>query len=206
MQPENRREHIIDLVRERERFTVDELADQLQTSRETIRRDLTEFANRGVIRKVHGGATTPSLVLSPGRAEGSFAVRMQSKLRAKRAIGRRAAALFHARDTLFVDAGSTTLCFAEELARRPSLTVTTNSVAIVETMGRAKGGHRMFLVGGEYHDEVGETAGALAVEQVRRIHASHAVLTVGAIGAGGIMDYDLGEAEVAREMVATPAA
>jgi len=49
---------------------------------------------------------------------------------------------------------------------------------------------------------VGETVGALAIEQIGRFHASHAVLTIGAVEPGGIMDYDLGEAEVARATLA----
>src|SRR4051794_33434420 len=199
MQVEHRRERIVDFVREREHITVDQLADLLHTSRETIRRDLTELATRGLVRKVHGGATIPGLAVSK---ESPFTIRLQSNLPAKRAIARKAAGLFDRGDTLFLDAGSTTLCFAEELARRTGLTVITNSVAIVQILARANGGHRAFLVGGEYHDEVGETVGALAVEQIQRFHASHAILTVGSVEPSGIMDYDLGETEVARAMLA----
>jgi DeoR/GlpR family transcriptional regulator of sugar metabolism len=188
--------------RDRNRVTVDQLANLLQASKETIRRDLTELAERGIIRKVHGGATTLGLSLPADCSESPFALRLQANLRAKRAIARKAASLFGADDTLFIDAGSTTLYFAEELARRPSLTVITNSIAIVGIIARAGAGHRSFLIGGEYREEVGETVGALTVEQIRRFHAAHAVLTVGAIESGGIMDYDLGEAEVARAMVA----
>src|SRR5215213_7325852 len=128
MQSKERRERIVDLVRDRNRVTVDQLANFLQASKETIRRDLTELAERGIIRKVHGGATTPGLSLPTDRSESPFALRLQASLRAKRAISRKAASLFGAGDTLFIDAGSTTLYFAEELARRPSLTVITNSI------------------------------------------------------------------------------
>ena len=42
-----RRERIVQMVRERERVTVDALAEVLGTSKETIRRDLTDLAERG---------------------------------------------------------------------------------------------------------------------------------------------------------------
>lgn len=201
MRPTDRRDVIVDLVREHERVTVDFLAHQLTTSCETIRRDLTELAARGLIRKFHGGATLPDLAGIGLKAEGSFQARMQENLREKRAIGRRAAALFSPGDTLFIDTGTTTVIFAEELARLSRLTVITNSLSIAQTIARGEG-NRAFLLGGEYSDDASENLGTLAVEQVSRFHATYAVLTVGAIEPDGILDYNLNEAEIARAMVA----
>ena len=116
MKPGIRRERIVDLVRERERVSVDDLAALLGSSRETIRRDLTELAGRGLIRKVHGGAMMPEVP-----REGAFPARLSEAIREKRAVARAAAALFGAGDTLFIDTGTTTLLFAEELARRPGV-------------------------------------------------------------------------------------
>ena len=201
MRPTDRRDVIVDLVREHERVTVDFLARQLKTSCETIRRDLTDLEARGLLRKFHGGATLPDLSGIGLKVEGSFQARMQEHLREKRAIGRRAAALFSPGDTLFIDTGTTTVVFAEELARLSRLTVTTKSLSIVETIARGEG-NRAFLLGGEYSDDASENLGTLAVEQVSRFHATYAVLTVGAIEPDGALDYNLNEAEIARAMVA----
>ncbi len=57
LRPDARRERIVQLVREQARVSVDALAEELGASRETIRRDLTELAERGRVRKIHGGAT-----------------------------------------------------------------------------------------------------------------------------------------------------
>jgi DeoR family glycerol-3-phosphate regulon repressor len=127
---------------------------------------------------------------------------MQEHLREKRAIARRAAALFSPGDALFIDTGTTTVVFAEELARLSRLTVISNSIAMVQTIVRGNSSNRAFLIGGRYRDEGGENLGTLAVEQITRFRAPHTVLTAGAIGADGIMDYDLSEAEVAIAMVA----
>jgi len=202
MRPSDRRDLIVDLVRERERVTVEALAQELETSPETIRRDLTELASRGVIRKFHGGAASTESAVFGTKVEGTFHARMQEHLREKRAIARRAAALFSPGDALFIDTGTTTVVFAEELARLSGLTVITNSIAIVQTIVRGNSSNRAFLIGGRYRDEAGENLGTLAVEQIARFRAPHTVLTPGAIEPDGVMDYDLSEAEVAMAMVA----
>jgi DeoR family glycerol-3-phosphate regulon repressor len=202
MRPSDRRELIIDLVRERERVTVECLAQELDASPETIRRDLTELAARGVIRKFHGGAAWTEAAAFGSKIEGAFHARMQEHLREKRAIARRAAALFSPGDALFVDTGTTTVVFAEELSRLSHLTVITNSVAIVQTIVRGDKSNRAFLIGGRYRDEASENLGTLAVEQIGRFRAEHTVLTAGVIEPDGVMDYDLNEAEIAMAMVA----
>lgn len=49
MRPEERRRHILELLRQRERISVDELARTLSTSQETIRRDLAALAEQGLV-------------------------------------------------------------------------------------------------------------------------------------------------------------
>lgn len=195
LRPGQRRDRIVGLLRERERLSVEFLAGELAASPETVRRDLAALARSGVIRKFHGGASLPET-----EGEGAFQTRLSEHPQEKRAVARRAATLFAPGDTLFVDTGTTTVVFAEELARRSGLTVVTNSVTIAQLVGR--GGNNTFLIGGEYRDEAVQTLGALAVEQIGRFRADHAVLTVGAIEPAGVMDYDLGEAELARAMIA----
>ncbi len=51
MRPNERRQHILELLRQRERISVDELARTLSTSQETIRRDLTSLAEDGQVTK-----------------------------------------------------------------------------------------------------------------------------------------------------------
>jgi DeoR/GlpR family transcriptional regulator of sugar metabolism len=195
LKPDVRRERILDLVRERERVSVDDLVEVLGSSRETIRRDLTKLATHGHVRKFHGGAVLPDFA-----REGAFPVRLSEAVKEKRAVARAAAALFQPGDTIFVDTGTTTLLFAEELARRPGLTVITNSPQIAQIM--AAGDGEIFVIGGSYRADVGEMVGPLAIEQIERFRAGHAVLTVGGLDANGAMDFRLDEAQVARAMVA----
>ena len=194
MRPDDRRERIVEVVRERARMTVEDLAELLGSSRETIRRDLSQLADDGRLRKFHGGAALPE----PHR-EGPFADRMGESVREKRAIAAVAAGLFPPGSTLFIDVGTTTQIFAEALAGRPGLTVITNGVAIAKILGDS--GVTVFGIGGAYHPETGEMLGPLAVEQIGRFHAGHAVITVGGLTKRGAMDFQIDEAQVARAMV-----
>lgn len=201
MRPNLRRERIEQMVRERERVTVDALAELLGTSRETIRRDLTDLAERGRVRKIHGGATLAEPRGVPeADIEGSFQGRLLEHAEAKRAIARRAIQLFEPGDTLFVDTGTTTLLFAEELAMASGLTVITNSASIAALAARGTS-NSTFLIGGEYRAESTENLGPLAIDQISQFHAIHAVLAVGSIETVGILDFDLREADVARAMI-----
>lgn len=194
--PNERRDRILLILGDGQRHSVEHLAEALGASRETIRRDLTELAAEGLIRKFHGGAAVPE-----PRGENRFQARMFERTHEKRAVARRAAELFSPGDTLFIDTGTTTVLFAEELARRNGITVITNSVTIAEIVTRGETDNRVFVIGGEYASEAAETLGSLAVQQVERFQAMHAVITVGAIDELGIMDFSLGEAEVARAMI-----
>ena len=87
------------------------------------------------------------------------------------------------------------------MAGRSNLSVVTNSTAIAATLSA---GHtnRGFLLGGLYRPDASQTMGEATIEQISAFRAAHAVLTIGAIHAkDGVMDFSLGEAQVARAMI-----
>ena len=191
MRPSDRRAAILDFARHTGELRVDEVAERFGVSRETIRRDLADLDARHLLKRVHGGAAR----------ETPFDQRENENAEAKRRIARVAAALFDDGDTLMLDAGSTTEAFAEQLASRRSVTVITNSTGVARRLGGQAA--RLYLVGGEYRGGSGQTVGSVAIDQIARFRADHAVLTVGGIDAtGGFMDVDVEEAMVARAMIA----
>lgn len=200
LSPSDRRDRIVELVLAAGRSSVEELADGVGASRETIRRDLAELDRMGLVRKLHGGAVAPDPTRAVAGREGPFAARLVQNVAAKRRIAAKAAALLQPGDSLFVDTGTTTLLFAEELARREGLTVITNSAAIAALAARGEGA-QVFLLGGSYRRGGQECVGELTLEQVRQFRASHVFLTVGAVSHDGLLDFDLPEAQLARAMV-----
>ena len=59
----------------------------------------------------------------------------------------------------------------------------------------------MFLIGGAYGADAGESLGQFAVEQIRKFRARHAFLTVGAVDEHAVMDFDAEVTEVAQTMI-----
>ena len=197
MTPAERRQEIVTLIRQRGRITVDELAARLDISRETIRRDLTRLAQSGLVQKFHGGASLP---LTTGEAP--FRARMSDHALEKARIAVKAATLISPGETVFVDTGSTTVYFAEELAKVGNLTVITNSAEIARIMDKSGAGCRAFMLGGEFHSGNRQTAGPMAIAQARLFRAHHCVLTIGALDVRtGVMDFNIEEAQVARAMI-----
>jgi len=196
MRPNERRQHILEMLRQRERISVDELARLLGTSQETIRRDLAELSELGQVTKFHGGASLPP----SGEHENAFQTRMNEHSAEKRAVARYAAGLYSPGDSILIDTGTTTLFFARELARLSRITVITNSLQVASSIGAS--GNRVFVIGGEYRPESEQNTGALAMEQIARFNAEHAVVTIGALNADGAFDFSIEEAEITRAMIA----
>ncbi len=197
MKVRKRQHKLVEIVRGSGRASVDELSEILGASRETIRRDLTELARLGKIEKFHGGATTPRVY-----GEGPLQQRLSQNAAAKMRVAEVAAKLFRPGDTLFVDTGSTTLYFAEELARESGFTVITNSAGVARIMTAPTSDNRTFLLGGEFSAGNQQTVGAMVSRQIAGFRAHHAVLTVGALDARtGAMDFNIEEALIAQAMI-----
>jgi DeoR/GlpR family transcriptional regulator of sugar metabolism len=198
VKPSHRQIRIEEVIARQGQMSVEALAEHFQVSAETIRRDLGQLAERGVLQKVHGGAKRLRL-----HAEGSFQDRMAEDAGAKQVIAAKLAALVEPGDTLFIDTGSTTLNCAQALSSVERLTVITNSVRIAQVLGRSANGTVVYLLGGAFGGGNEQTRGPLAIDQISRFQADHAVVTVAALdAAAGAMDADFDEAQVARAMIA----
>ncbi len=197
MKIQNRQARIVEIVLRQKQASVEDLAQLMEVSRETIRRDLADLADQGKIQKVHGGAVIPRLL-----GEGPFQQRMGENAGAKLRIARKAAALFRSGETIFIDTGSTTLFLARELGGVSGLTVITNSAAIAKAVCASKGGNSVFLLGGEFNAGNEQTIGTMAEAQIGAFRAHHCVLTIGALdGSSGVMDFNIAEARIARAMI-----
>lgn len=199
MTPSNRRHEIVAAVRHHKRISVEELAERLGASRETVRRDLSRLEAEGLIRRTHGFAVPAgggTIVL-----EGSFGQRMSENADIKQRIARTAAGLFAPGASMFVDTGSTTIAFAEQLTQSSGLTVITNSAAIAARAAKGKDAD-VYLLGGAFRRDGMETIGEMVIDQIHNFRTAHAVLTVGGLTAAGFSDFDMQEAQVARAMIA----
>jgi DeoR family fructose operon transcriptional repressor len=125
---EERRQAIADLVAQRGRMSVNELADAYDITTETVRRDLSMLEGAGILRRVHGGAV-PTEALT--RLETAVGDRDLAHADEKDRIARAALDLLPASGgSVLLDAGTTTSRLATLLPLDLRLTVVTNAVPV----------------------------------------------------------------------------
>ena len=141
MKRRNRHEQILELLQTSE-LDIERLAETLEVSVATIRRDLGQLAEEGKITRTYGGA-----VLPPARLERSLQERAMIAKHEKEAIARVAAAQVEDGDTLILDAGTTTGALARQLRRFQNLKVVTNGFSVMLALAEAKN-IEVILLGG----------------------------------------------------------
>ena len=197
MWAKDRYHRILSLLSVRGQASNDLLMQELQVSRETIRRDVLELEATGQLKRVHGGVVT----LGPS-PEPPFKTRIGSHAVEKRRIGLAAAALIQPGMLCAIDTGTTTSAFATALASIPNVSVVTNSFDVAATIRGAQPNATIILLGGNFGLDAPGTLGALAVSQMEQFLPDVAILSPVALDAAfGATSYDLAEAELARAMI-----
>jgi DeoR family glycerol-3-phosphate regulon repressor len=187
-----RHEEIVRLLETAGSQTISALADALEVSLETIRRDVKPLEESGLLVRTHG-----AVGLAGQLGEAPFQRRMRENAEAKRAIARAVAATIRDGEAVMLDTGTTTSFLARELVRHRRLTIITNSSDIARTLA-TQNGNRVYMAGGELRPDNGAAFGKSALDFVAQFTVEHAVISAGAVDASGIMDFDLDEAEFAR--------
>ncbi|MER7441801.1 DeoR/GlpR family DNA-binding transcription regulator [Micromonospora avicenniae] len=146
MLAQQRQSAILDLIRQHGGVRVSHLVSRFGVSDMTIRRDLEVLAERGLVDKVHGGAT----LAGPGSAEEpGFAAKSIRQQAEKRAIARRAASLVEPGMAVALSAGTTTAALARLLSEVRGLTVVTNSIPVADALYQdPRGDQTVVLTGG----------------------------------------------------------
>ena len=200
MLPDQRRQHILAGVRTTGGVRVSELVEELGVSDMTIRRDIDVLAGRGLVARVHGGATS---VLLRSAEEPGFTAKSEQQLEQKRAIARRAVALVQPGAAVALSAGTTTYAVARELLTVPDLTVVTNSIPAAQLLHEAARTDMTVVLTGGVRTPSDALVGPVAVEALRALHADTVFLGVhGMALEGGFTTPNLVEAETNRALLA----
>jgi DeoR family transcriptional regulator, fructose operon transcriptional repressor len=175
-------------------ITIVGAAVDLEVSEMTIRRDLVELEERGIARRVRGGA----LPLGPQ----SFAERTQSRSRAKGQIAAKLAQFIPATGAVAFDASSTVMRAAASLAGARDLIVLTNGPDTFQTL-QARPGVTPMLTGGQLDLRTGSLVGALAGWSARQLTVSKFIASCAGLDAAlGTTEVVLEESEVKRAIAA----
>lgn len=181
----NRQRRILEMLDADEELHIAALAESLEVSQETIRRDLTQLESRGALKRVHGGAVS----LSSPRFR-PLAERAQVKKTEKETIARLASSCVGEGQTVFLGEGTTTLALAARLVNSVSARYMTNMIDIAQLLAANKR-NQVSLTGGVLDAEHNLLTGHGPIESISTRYFD--VVVTGTSGIHpelGFLDYD----------------
>ena len=170
--PAERQRLIFEYVLQSHTITVKELAEKLNVSEMTIRRDLAALEKEEKVESVYGGVV--SMSINP--FELSFAQREMVNVNEKRMIGYAAAQLVEDDDMIALDGSSTTLQVARSLSSRDGLRIVTNGLKAAIELGH-RSGISIILTGGELYKST-SLVGPFARASIEKLHVNKLFFSV----------------------------
>lgn len=195
-----RRNRIIELLKENHSISVADLCEILEASEATIRRDLSILESSGKLERTHGGAIYNESnriniedVLSS--REGKF-------LDEKQLIAKKAFDLLENHDTIVLDAGTTTYELAYLIGQSDlHLTIVTNSMIVFKELAKNPN-VELIILGGKVRTNTLASVGSAAVELMQRLFVDKAFLGTNGISLNeGFTTTDMDEAGIKRAMI-----
>src|ERR1700735_5435585 len=159
-----RKQQLLSRLKQDGKLVAKDLSLEMGVSEDTIRRDLRELAQEGLLQRVHGGA----LPTSPAMAD--FAGRETLTAQGKVAIGQAAAGMVRAGQVVILDGGTT----ARQVARHIPLELKATVVSHSPTIALELVNHpnvEVILIGGRLFKHSVVAVGAAAIEAIAQVHA-----------------------------------
>jgi DeoR family glycerol-3-phosphate regulon repressor len=156
-----------------------ELTESFDVSVQTIRKDLNELSDLGVVRRVHGGITLPTQSRNL-----SFTSRQVINFEEKKHIARLAAAHIPNRASLFLGIGTTPGQIAEHLIYHTGLKVITNNLNAALALCH-NASIDTYMVGGRVRHTDEDTVGEEATSQFRNFQVNYGICGVAGISESG---------------------
>lgn len=191
-----RHSDILEIARQTGRVTVEALAERLDVTPQTIRKDLNELSERNLLSRVHGGA-----LITSGIDNLAYEARRVLAQPEKQAIGEAVAALIPEKASIFINIGTTTEEVAKALASRRGLLVITNNLNVVDLLA-PNPDIEVIVVGGRVRAVDRAVVGAFAVEFIKSFKVDFAVIGASAIDEDGtLLDFDMNEVQVSQAII-----
>lgn len=192
-----RRDKILELLKEDGSAKVIKLAKIFKVSEVTIRQDLEKLEQEGFIKREHGGAFLKNVEDSVK----SFTLLNQENIAQKQIIAKKAAELVEPGETIILDSGSTTTEIAKNLIGRKEITVITNALNIALMLG-AEPGIEVIVTGGEFKPPTLSLTGQKAASFFEDINADKLFLATAGISLRSGLTYpSLSDIVVKKAMI-----
>lgn len=191
MKKRERLEEITRLVNQKGTIRISDIVKLLNVTDMTVRRDLVELEEQGVLTKIHGGARSNKAFQY---REYSHAEKHIQNKEAKQAIASKAAQLIEDGDTIFLGPG-TTVAFLAEALNNQRLTVITNCMPVFTLlMAKKTEDFQVFLLGGEYRQVTEAFVGEITNTSLEKLRFSKMFFSGNGVRDGEVMTSTLAEA------------
>jgi DeoR family galactitol utilization operon repressor len=189
----DREKAILDLLAGDPGISITQISQATGVSAVTVRTDLSNLEAQGLVIRTRGGASPafhPELM-----------ARLKSRSEQKNRIARAAATLVESRDSIMIEAGTTTALVARYLMGKRDVRIVTNS-ALVIPYARANPGIQLTILGGTFRPETEAIVGPVALSELESFHVRLAFVgTDGFTVANGLSSHFPEAAAVLRKMV-----
>ena len=190
-----RHAEILSLVKYQGFLSTDELTRHFRVTSQTIRRDINELCERGLLRRYHGGAGPVSSIENVNYSE-----RQILNHEDKRRIAQCLAEQIPDNASLFINIGTTTEEVAQALSAHKNLRVITNNLNVAAFLS-AKEDCEVIVAGGVVRSDRG-VIGESTIDFIRQFKVDFGIIGISGIDADGtLLDYDYREVRVAQAII-----
>ena len=192
-----RQHDILERTRERGYVSIDELAQAFGVTPQTIRRDINQLADQGLLRRTHGGAACDTSSIQ----NTAYALRAGQMRDEKQRIAEAIAAAIPDHASLFITIGTTTEAVARALQQHKGLKVITNNLHVAAQLS-TKADFEVLVAGGTVRSD-GGVVGQAAVDFIEQFKVDVAVVGISGIDQdGSLLDFDYQEVRVSQAVIA----
>ena len=193
-----RQEKILEIVNQAGNLSISFLANKLNVTEQTIRRDIRKLEEMNLISRYHGGVIK---VQQKGIVNKDFSERELSFVKEKEAIAKEVADLIPENSTVFITIGTTVEKIAAVLAYKKNLRVITDSLRVAALLYRYSN-IEVLVPSGVIRSSNGGIEGPQAIADLSEFRADFAITSIGAIDIDGtLLDFNLSEVMAAKTMI-----
>lgn len=197
MLTEKRKDLIVKHVNEHEMCRLNELAELTNTSESTIRRDLEELENLGLVRRIHGGVRSVINLDQDIKQQVRQSLNKAVKIKLAEFVADK---YIRTNDVVYLDAGTTVQEIINYLKPEQNLVIVTNGIDTAITATNQ--GLDTILIGGQIKNDTRAIVGASAIAQINALNFSVAILGANGISEhAGITTPDLKEASLKEAVI-----